>query len=107
MDADIIAVSSLSRLNERVPRIVLGDKKVELLHTDMLVARVLGKRVAEPEFFRQVFSRRTGTLSTNMEKVDRWAKGLQVKCRIVCLNPSGEICLLNVSSEFTQRHPLL
>ena len=54
LDADIIAVPSLSRLNDRVPRNVLGDQKVELLHTDMLVARVLGKRVAEPEFFRQV-----------------------------------------------------
>ena len=107
LDADIIAVPSLSRLNDRVPRKVLGDQKVELLHTDMLVARVLGKRVAEPELFRQVHSRRLSTLSTNMEQVQHWAKGLQVKCRAACLNPTGKKLLLNMSPEFTQRHQLL
>ena len=107
LDADIIAVPSLSRLNDRVPRNVLGDQKVELLHTDMLVARVLGKRVAEPEFFRQVHSRRLSTLSTNMDEVRHWGNGLQVKCRAVCLIPNFKKLVLNVSSEFTQRHQLL
>jgi hypothetical protein len=104
MEADIIAVDNLSRLNERVQRTVVGDKTVGFLHTDMLVARILGKRVCEPEFFRRVLSRRTKLLSTNMDKTWVWAKGLSVKCKAVCTNPAGKKLLLNVSASFTERH---
>ena len=104
MEADIIAVDNLSRLNERVQRAVVGDQKVAFLHTDMLVARILGKRVCEPEFFRRVLSRRTKLLTTNMDDVRHWAKGLSVKCKAVCTHPAGKKLLLNVSASFTQRH---
>ena len=106
MEADIIAVDNLSRLNDRVQRAAVGDKKVEFLHTDMLVARVLGKRVCEPEFFRRLLSRRTESLSTNMEEIRKWGKGLSVKCQAACTHPNGKKLLLNVSASFTQRHPL-
>ena len=105
MDADIIAVDNLTRLNERVQRAVVGDQKVDFLHMDMLVARVLGKRVCEPEFFRRLLSRRTESLSTNMERVREWGKGLSVKCKGACVDPNGKKLLLNVSASFTQRHP--
>ena len=45
MDVDIIAVTNLTRLDARLERSVVGDKKVADLHMDMLVARILGKIV--------------------------------------------------------------
>ena len=107
MEADIIAVENFSRLSKRVERPVgIGDATVAYLHTDMLVARILGKRTAEPEFFRRVFSRRQATSSTNMEEVRHWAKGLTYKCRAACLHPLGPKLQLRVSDSFTQRHGL-
>ena len=107
MEADIIAVSDLSRLEERVQRSGVGDTKVDLLHFDMLVARVLRKGISEREFFRRVLSRRRVLQSsTNMEDVRKWATGLQVKCRAACLDQNSPKLLLNVSDNFTQRHPL-
>ena len=48
MEADIIAVEHISRLDERHERPFGGNAKVVFLHTDMLVARILGKIICEP-----------------------------------------------------------
>ena len=106
MEADIIAVEHMIRLDERHERPVGGNAKVAFLHTDMLVARILGKRICEPEFFRQIISRRAESRSTNMERVWEWGKGLSYKCRAVCLHPNGPKLALQVSDSFTQRQGL-
>ena len=102
--ADIIAVENLSRLDERIERPIVGNATVAYLHSDMLVARILGKRIADPEFFRQALSRHAGSRSLNMDEVRKWAKGLSYKCRAVCLHPKGPKLALQVSDSFSQRH---
>ena len=106
MEADIIAVEHLSRFDERHERPVGGNATVAVLHTDMLVARILGKRICEPEFFRQIISRRAESRSTSLERVGKWGKGLSYKCRAVCLHPCGPKLALQVSDYFTHRHGL-
>ena len=82
----------------------MGDKQVAYLYMDMLVARILGKRVCEPEFFRLMLLRSTQSLSTNLEDVRHWAKGTQVKCRAACLHQNQPKLLLVVSPDFRKRH---
>ena len=62
-EAEIIAVEDLSRLDERILRTVVGKTKASLLHTDMLAARLLGMRVADPHFFKQAIARNISTAS--------------------------------------------
>jgi hypothetical protein len=107
MEADIIAVENLSRLDERIERTVgIGDAKVGFLHFDMLAARILGKRVCEPAFFRQVYSRREAGASCNTTEIRKWAKGMSYKCRAACTHPYGPKLALKVSDSFSQRHTL-
>ena len=72
----------------------------------MLVACILGKRIAEPAFFRKVYSRREAGMACSADDIRHWAKGMSFKCRAVCINPAVPKLTLMVSDSFTQRHTL-
>ena len=105
LEADVVAVESVSRIDERIAQTVFGNSKVSLLlHSDMLVARIFGKRLATPDLFKTVCLRRVFSASTTLSKDSNWATNASFQCRPACTHPAAPKLALQVSEDFTKRH---
>ena len=98
-DADVIAVDKISQLNVKGER-PFKEGTIMAYTGTALVARILGKRVAEPEFFKKLHLRHTEGQSNNLREARHWAAHLSYKCRPACTCNHNPKLALQVTSAF-------
>ncbi len=88
--ADVVGVDGLSRVDECVERTTTTGKKGQYLHHEMLCARILGLRVATPQFFQQTLAQRKKAKNS-----------IKLKPAVKTSGPKALIC----TSQFKDQYP--